>query len=109
MAARSAVIFIPNDAARTGGTRPLMLRRVMGVPLLRWLTGSLQACGIHRWVLVCRDCFAEEEIPATCTGGIALCGVGEVPSMELIERADRAMYRAKRENREMRTQDTDTP
>ena len=55
------------------------------------------------------DCFAEEEIPATCTGGIALCGVGEVPSMELIERADRAMYRAKRENREMRTQDTDTP
>ena len=53
---------------------------------------------------ICRafsECFAEEEmgIPVTCTGGIALCGKDEVPSMELVERADRAMYRAKRERK----------
>ncbi len=31
--------------------------------------------------------------------GIVLCGVDERPSMRLIERADQAMYRAKRENK----------
>ena len=36
--------------------------------------------------------------PATSVG-IALCGSGERPSMRLIERADQAMYRAKRENK----------
>ena len=36
---------------------------------------------------------------ASCSGGIALCGAGEKPSVELIERADQALYRAKRENK----------
>ena len=31
--------------------------------------------------------------------GIVLCGVDERPSMRLIERADQAMYRAKRDNK----------
>ena len=31
--------------------------------------------------------------------GVALCGPDERPSMNLIEKADRAMYRAKRENK----------
>ena len=52
------------------------------------------------------ECFAEEDIAATCTGGVALCGVDEVPSLELIERADRAMYQAKREKR-ARMEETD--
>ena len=55
------------------------------------------------------DCFAEEDIPATCTGGIALCCTDEVPSLELIERADRAMYKAKREKREKNAQETEAP
>ena len=37
-------------------------------------------------------------IPA-CSVGIALCGPEERPSMSLIERADQAMYRAKRDNK----------
>ena len=46
----------------------------------------------------------ENEIYA---GGIKLlCGVDEVPSLELIERADRAMYQAKREKR-ARMEETD--
>ena len=42
---------------------------------------------------------AAEQLPASCSGGIALCGVNEKPSAALIERADQAMYRAKRENK----------
>ena len=60
MAAKSAVIFIPNDAAKTGIARPLMLQRVMGTPLLRWLTEALRFCGVSRWFLVCRESFLEE-------------------------------------------------
>ena len=35
----------------------------------------------------------------TCSGGIALCGVDDRPSLSLIEQADQAMYQAKRENK----------
>ena len=31
--------------------------------------------------------------------GVALCGTNERPSAELIEHADQALYRAKRENK----------
>ena len=37
--------------------------------------------------------------PASCSGGIALCGEEENFSSEMIERADQALYRAKRENK----------
>ena len=33
---------------------------------------------------------------AACSGGIVLCGMDEKPSVKLIERADEALYRAKR-------------
>ena len=46
-----------------------------------------------------RDCFADEALCASCSGGAALCGAEEVPSVELIERADQALYRAKRKNK----------
>ena len=32
---------------------------------------------------------------ASCTAGVALCGINEIPSAELIDRADQALYRAK--------------
>ena len=38
-------------------------------------------------------------IPATCSGGVVLCGEDEKPSGKLIERADRALYRVKQENK----------
>ncbi|MGN0968479.1 MAG: EAL domain-containing protein [Oscillospiraceae bacterium] len=51
---------------------------------------------------ICRafhDLLAGEHLQASCSVGVALCGVDETPSAELIEHADRALYRAKRENK----------
>lgn len=41
----------------------------------------------------------EDGHPASCSIGIALCGAEEKPSPELLERADQALYRAKRESK----------
>lgn len=52
--------------------------------------------------LICRtfqDKLAEENITASCSGGIALCSANETISDSIIERADKALYRAKRENK----------
>lgn len=45
------------------------------------------------------DCFAEEACAASCSAGVVLCGVDEAPSVELIDRADQALYRAKQKNK----------
>ena len=45
------------------------------------------------------ELYAEEMVDAACSGGIAFCIEGEWPSIELIERADEALYQAKRENK----------
>lgn len=74
MDGNSAVIFIPDDTAKTGLARPLMLSRIMGVPLLRWLSGALYRGGVSRCFLVCHDrylsearaCFPEEVALTAC-------------------------------------------
>ena len=53
MPGRSAVIFVPDDTAKTGYPQPLMLSRVMGAPLLAWLAGSLFDSGVGRFFLAC--------------------------------------------------------
>ena len=45
------------------------------------------------------DFWEAEAFPAACSVGIAMCGEDELFSDELIEQADRALYRAKRENK----------
>lgn len=45
------------------------------------------------------DCFVDETCTASCSVGVALCGADEAPSAVLIERADQALYRAKRKNK----------
>ena len=60
MNSHSAVIFVPNDTARTGSTRPLMLQRIMGTPLLRWLSASLSDRGVTRCLLICGSEYAAE-------------------------------------------------
>lgn len=46
-----------------------------------------------------RDSLGNDALKTACTVGIALCGENERPSMSLIERADRAMYQAKQNNK----------
>lgn len=52
MPGRSAVLFLPDDTRRTGCELPLMLQRVLGVPLLKWLTESLKRAEVTRFFLV---------------------------------------------------------
>ena len=46
-----------------------------------------------------RSYITEEKLPASCSAGIALCGVDDKMSGELLEHADKALYCAKRENK----------
>jgi len=59
----SSVIFIPDDTARTGYPRPMLLQNVMGVPLLSWLADALIAGGVERFFLVC----GQQHLDAACS------------------------------------------
>lgn len=56
----SAVIFVPDDAAKTGYPQPMMLHRVLGAPLLAWLADAMFAGGVGRFFLVCHDRYVRE-------------------------------------------------
>ncbi|MGN1103272.1 MAG: EAL domain-containing protein [Candidatus Coproplasma sp.] len=46
-----------------------------------------------------RKIVINESVTLSCSGGVVTCGVDEPPSLELIERADEALYSAKRNNK----------
>ena len=46
-----------------------------------------------------RDQLTAEGLTASCSVGIALCGVEDKPDDSLIDRADQAMYRAKQQRK----------
>lgn len=56
----SAIIFIPDDTAKTGYARPMMLQNIMGTPLLTWLSSELVSGGVGRFFLVCHERFKRE-------------------------------------------------
>lgn len=56
----SAVIFVPDDTSKTGLPQPLLLHRVLGAPLLQWLTETLYCGGVGRFFLVCHDRFVAQ-------------------------------------------------
>lgn len=56
----SAVIFVPDDTAKTGYPQPLMLQPVLGAPLLSWLAETMFEDGVQRFFLVCHDRFAQQ-------------------------------------------------
>ena len=60
MAGLSAVVFIPDDTAKTGYLRPTMLQNIMGSPLLGWLADALLAGGVGRFFLVCHERYRRE-------------------------------------------------
>lgn len=60
MSGLSAVVFVPDDTAKTQYDRPMMLQPIMGLPLLAWLTRSLAAGGVGRFFLVCHEQFSQQ-------------------------------------------------
>ena len=60
MADRSAVIFLTDDTAKTGYSRPLMLQNVMGRPMLSWLAAELVTGGCERFFLAVKDSLREQ-------------------------------------------------
>ena len=56
----SAIVFIPDDTAKTGFPCPLMLHAVLGAPLLAWLSGTLYDSGVGRFFLVCHERYVEQ-------------------------------------------------
>ncbi len=64
MAGASAIVFLPDDSARTGLDRPLWLHDVMGSPLLSWICGALYRSGTRRLLLVCQDSRAAQALQA---------------------------------------------
>ena len=69
----------------------VILRRISTLETILRKGGEI-CNGLHEYRLPDGDC-------AACSGGITLCGLGEKPSAELIERADKALYRAKKEQK----------
>lgn len=57
---------------------------------------------VEKGLKICRElreCVLEGNISAACSCGIAMCVSDEEPFDKVIERADKALYRAKRENK----------
>ena len=73
---RSAVLFLPDDADRIGSERPLMLHRVLGAPLLSWLSHALRRAGISRFFLVCPAALLAEA-RACFPAGVELAAVSD--------------------------------
>lgn len=47
----------------------------------------------------CRESYAVESLALSCSCGVVMGGGDDMPTLELIERADEALYKAKRENK----------
>jgi len=79
----SAVVFIPDDTAKTGYSRPMMLQNIMGTPLLGWLAASLIAGGVGRFFLVCHERFKREACACIPDDLELLCPTAETTSDQL--------------------------
>ena len=81
----------PDDlVARLGGDEFAVLCVVGSPGEALWIASRLQAAMSAPFVL------DERALEVSCSVGVAVAGTGEVASLELLSRADRAMYRAKR-------------
>ena len=47
----------------------------------------------------CRESYVTESLALSCSCGVVMGGGDDMPTLELIERADEALYKAKRENK----------
>lgn len=61
-----------------------------------------EAAAVQRINGICKlfsESFKRDDFTASCSVGIAFCGSDNIPTAELLDRADQALYRAKKENK----------
>lgn len=77
---------------RYGGDEFIVVLKRIGSPavILRKGEEICRTFGIHR---------LPDGTLSACSGGIVMCGEGTKPTAEIIEKADKALYRAKRDNK----------
>ncbi len=80
MAERSAVLFLLDDTYRTGSDTPLMLHRVLGVPLLEWLARGLAQAGVGRFFLACAPALLDRAKPCFPAGAELTVASDESPA-----------------------------
>ncbi len=80
MAGRSAVLFLLDDRYRTGSDTPLMLQRVLGVPVLKWLTEALYRAEVNRFFLACAPALLEAAKPCFPEAAELMTSSDENPS-----------------------------
>ena len=80
MAGRSAVLFLLDDRYRTGSDSPLMLQRVLGVPVLKWLTEALYRAEVNRFFLACAPALLEAAKPCFPEAAELMTSSDENPS-----------------------------
>lgn len=83
VAGRSAVLFLLDDTYRTGSDTPLMLHRVLGVPLLSWLAWGLFHAGVDRFFLACAPALLNQAKPCFPAGAALSVSSDESPADQL--------------------------
>ena len=72
MSIRSAIISLPDDRAVTGLNVPMMLRPVMGSPLLAWMARLIRESGYQQFLLSCDPEFQEAALSCFPEGSVSL-------------------------------------
>ncbi|SMC53526.1 UDP-N-acetylglucosamine diphosphorylase [Papillibacter cinnamivorans] len=77
-----AIVFFPDDAAREGLEKPLMLQKALFCPVAAWVAQALSAVGVERFFLVCHDKYKEEAVSCFPEGSVVTAG-SENPAEQL--------------------------
>lgn len=76
----SAIVFIPDDSAKLGLNKPLMLQNMMDCPVARWVSEALSAISVDRFFLVCHDEYLEEALACFPRGAEVVTTQSENPA-----------------------------
>ena len=85
---RSAIIVLPDDRDGTGLKLPLMLRPIMGSPLLAWMVRLIRESGYQRFLLSCEDEFQEAALACFPPESVCLSDLSGAGLKEALSDAD---------------------
>ena len=85
---RSAIIILPDDRDGTGLKLPLMLRPIMGSPLLAWMVRLIRESGYERFLLACDEEFREAALACFPPESVQLSDLSGMHLKEALSDAD---------------------